>query len=121
MRQLMINATPWQLIASGDDWVVTECTNNCFNYLSLMVQDRHYLYAEGLIELGLDEHGVWVLGVFDTSEQLQLFLALHTDNPLKVPALRIESSWPAVQFNEGELESYPTYQGVYRVGFNHRP
>ncbi len=117
MRQLAINATPWQLIASGEGWALSECANPHFNYLSLTIEDRHYLYAEGLIELGQDERGVWVLGVFDSREQLQMFLALHTDNPLKVPALRIESSWPAVQFNEGELESYPTYQGVYRVGF----
>ncbi|MEY3038237.1 MAG: hypothetical protein RL143_804 [Pseudomonadota bacterium] len=117
MRQLMINATPWQLIASGDDWAVSECASNRFNYLSLMVQDRHYLYAEGLIELGLDERGVWVLGVFDTSEQLQMFLALHNDNPLKVPALRIESDWPVVSYTDANLESYAHYQGVYRVGF----
>jgi hypothetical protein len=67
--------------------------------------------------MGLPDRGVWVLGVFDHFDQLQMFLALHNDNPLKVPALRIDQKWPAVNYQKSTLIDYPHYQGVYRVGF----
>ncbi|MGB0223545.1 hypothetical protein XMD579_000204 [Marinobacterium sp. xm-d-579] len=117
MRQLSITATDWLLQAKGDDWSLFASVTNRFNYLRLTLPTKEYLYAEGEQELGQSDRGVWVLGVFDHVEQLQYFLALHNDNPLKVPALKIEQSWPVVAYQEQSLMDYPHYSGVYRVGF----
>ncbi len=117
MRQLSITSTDWALQAKGDDWSLFASANDRFNYLRLVLPTKEYLYAEGELELGQSERGVWVLGVFDHFEQLQHFLALHNDNPLKVPALRIEQSWPVVVYHEQSLLDFPRYSGVYRVGF----
>ena len=117
MRQLSRTLTDWSLQANGDDWSVYSSAHGRFNYLRLVLSTKEYLYAEGDLELGLSDRGVWVLGVFDHFEQLQFFLALHNDNPLKVPSLRIEQSWPVVNYQESTLIDYPHYQGVYRVGF----
>lgn len=107
----------WQQMAYGNDWSLESFETAHFSYQRLNLNNRYYLYAEGLIELGGSERGVWVLGVFDTVEQSDMFLALHIDNPLKVPALRIESDWPVVQFTDASLDAFAHYQGVYRVGF----
>jgi len=117
VRQLTITSTGWSLEASGADWSLYSSANERFNYLRLVLPTQEYLYAEGALELGLPDRGVWVLGVFDHFDQLQLFLALHHNNPLKVPALRIEHSWPVVKYQEQSLIDYPHYSGVYRVGF----
>lgn len=117
MRQLTINSTDWSLEASGADWSLYSSANERFNYLRLALATKEYLYAEGELEMGLPDRGVWVLGVFDHFDQLQMFLALHNDNPLKVPALRIDQKWPAVNYQKSTLIDYPHYQGVYRVGF----
>ena len=117
MRQLKVSAEEWSLQAEGEGWSLYTSANERFNYLRLVLPIQEYLYAEGTLELGLPERGVWVLGVFDHFDQLQLFLALHHNNPLKVPALRIEQSWPVVKYQEQSLIDYPHYSGVYRVGF----
>lgn len=67
-----------------------------------------YLYA-------WNEVSSWVLGVFDTAGQVDFFLALHSDNPLKVPALELAESGVPVRVEQGWLH-YPGYAGVYRVG-----
>ncbi|KEA62848.1 hypothetical protein ADIMK_2957 [Marinobacterium lacunae] len=58
-----------------------------------------------------------MLGVFDTPGQVDFFLSLHTDNPLKVPALRQFDAGPGWLRlgRDGELH-YPHYSGVYQVG-----
>lgn len=117
MRQLKVSADDWSLQAEGVGWSLYTSSNERFNYLRLVLPTQEYLYAEGTLELGLPDRGVWVLGVFDHFDQLQLFLALHHNNPLKVPALRIEQSWPVVKYQEQSLIDYPHYSGVYRVGF----
>jgi len=117
VRQLKVPLEEWSLQAEGEGWSLYTSANKRFNYLRLALPTQEYLYAEGALELGLSDRGVWVLGVFDHFDQLQLFLALHHDNPLKVPALRIEQSWPVVKYQEQSLIDYPHYSGVYRVGF----
>ena len=117
MRYLSVASTDWSLQAKGPDWSLYSIANERYNYLRLVLPTKEYLYAEGELELGLSDRGVWVLGVFDHFEQLQLFLGLHKDNPLKVPALRIEQNWPVVKYQKSVLIDYPHYQGVYRVGF----
>ena len=117
MRQLSVNSSDWSLQAKGDGWSLLASACDRFNYLRLVLPTKEYLYAEGELELGQSDRGVWVLGVFDHFEQLQHFLALHNDNPLKVPSLRIEQEWPVVAYQEQSLIDYPRYSGVYRVGF----
>jgi len=71
-----------------------------------------YLYAR-------DAEGgnCFILGVFDTEGQLDFFLSLHRENPLKVPGLRADSMpWPPVTLDDGGELSFPRYVGVYLVG-----
>lgn len=58
---------------------------------------------------------VFVLGCFDTRGQADFFLALHSMNPLNVPALvALDQGWPALL--ERDIQQ-PVYAGTYRVGF----
>ncbi len=117
MRKLKITASEWSLQSEGVGWSLYACATDQFNYLRLALPTQHYLYTEGPLEKGQSDRGVWVLGVFDTFKQLQIFLALHNDNPLKVPALRLDQDWPVVKYQARSLIDYPHYSGVYRVGF----
>lgn len=122
MRNLSIQATPWQpsqsaempRLALGESLVsLDECRFDDWHYQRLLLERKGerfcYLYADQ----GRD---AWVLGVFDTPGQAEFFLALHNDNPLKVPALKLNTLAPAVRIEQGMLV-YPHYVGVYRVGF----
>lgn len=99
----------------GEELLTLEsCGYDDWHYQRLAVsrleEPFHYLYASS-------SEGVWVLGVFDTPGQADVFLALHNENPLKVPALKQTGLMgDAVRVEEGVL-SYPRYQGLYRVGF----
>ena len=79
---------------------------NGWEYQRLQVAGALLLYARAFCE----ESETVVLGAFDTAQQADLFVALHQQNPLFVPALKVEFSWPVV-------DSAPVpYEGVYRVG-----
>lgn len=122
MRRLEVLATPWQdcLPASPFALAAPErllalrcCRHGEVRYQHLAIERAgepfHYLYAAS-------GQRVWVLGVFDTAAQADLFLALHNANPLFVPALeQIGRSAPAVRVEQGRL-CYPRYAGLYRVG-----
>jgi len=132
MRDLKIGASRWleqvPPAASGNDGFpraerpaglidYSICRSDDFLYHRLGVEVAGepwwYLYALALS----GEPALWVLGVFDTPGQVDFFLALHRDNPLKVPALRqldAAAGWLQVDV-EGRL-SYPHYSGVYQVG-----
>jgi len=122
MRNLRIQATDWVACIPGESFVLPnreqlqalECArSDSFHYQRLAIRRDEemfwYLYA-------WDESDSWVLGVFDTAGQADFFLALHTDNPLKVPALKLVDSGQPVRIEAGRLV-YPHYAGVYRVGF----
>lgn len=122
MRNLSVQATPWQSVeyaevprlVSGEALLsLDECRFDGWRYQRLLLEragERFcYLYAD-------DGQVAWVLGVFDTAGQADFFLALHNDNSLKVPALRLNTEAPSVRLESGVLV-YPCYAGVYRVGF----
>ena len=80
--------------------------SNCWEYQRLLVAGAILLYARTLGEAS----ETFVLGAFDTPQQADLFVALHQQNPLFVPALKVDFSWPVAA-------SAPVpYEGVYRVG-----
>ncbi|PSL13205.1 hypothetical protein CLV44_11334 [Marinobacterium halophilum] len=123
MRNLSISATPWQAclpdqpveLPAGEQLLALECCEyEHWQYQRLALaragEAFYYLYAASGAQ-------VWVLGVFDTAGQADMFLALHNDNPLNVPALEQRGLQPpAVSVEEGVLR-YPRYAGMYRVGF----
>lgn len=134
MRNLSIKTSEWVAcppseaftLPAQEQLLTLECAHsNSFNYQRLAVRRSEevfwYLYA-------WNATGSRVLGVFDTSGQIDFFLALHSDNPLKVPALALQESGSPVRVEAGRLV-YPRYAGVYRVGLksyrvepdNHQP
>lgn len=130
MRDLTIKAGPWQAQSlpgtqvqsvSGEsvpgvlDYAT--CSSDTFRYYRLGVEVEGepywYLYAMTLSEAP----SLWVLGVFDTLGQVDFFLALHSNEPLWVPALQTledDTEWLQVQADGGLI--YPHYAGIYRVG-----
>jgi len=122
MRNLNIQASAWVdcrpeavvTTSHGETVLALECAESeAFHYQCLGIERAGevfwYLYA-------WNEASSWVLGVFDTRGQVDFFLALHSDNPLKVPALALAVSGVPVRVERGRL-MYPRYAGVYRVGF----
>ena len=122
MRNLSIQASEWAdclpdhpaLLQPNEALTQLECAeSDRFHYQRLgLRRDGEmfwYLYA-------WNEEAAWVLGVFDTPGQADFFMALHTDDPLKVPALELSASGAPVRVEQGRLV-YPRYGGVYRVGF----
>lgn len=132
MRQLNMRAGRWQEqvlpTAGGSDAFTLAarpaglieyalCRSDDFLYhrLGVGVAGDPYWYLYALALSG--EPALWVLGVFDTPGQVDFFLALHSDNPLNVPALRqldAAAGWLQVD-TSGRLQ-YPHYSGVYQVG-----
>lgn len=129
-------ATPWQpypleeadrLPANWQVWQAKGLNPNnsdppqTWHYLCVQVQPPKqgktqaaswYLYAlaEPLAQ-------VYVLGVFDCPEQMQLFLNWHAEKVLKVPALQPDTPcWPPWCGEAGAQQLLP-YAGTYRVGF----
>lgn len=132
MRDLKIQAGRWQPQALPVDTSVGHfaapvlpgnlldhsiCRSRDFLYhrLGVQVDGEPYWYLYALSLTG--EPSLWVLGVFDTAGQVDFFLALHSDNPLKVPALRqLEAGAGWLKLGaDGELH-YPHYSGIYQVG-----
>ncbi|MBV0933570.1 hypothetical protein [Marinobacterium weihaiense] len=123
MRNLSILATPWRDVSppgpvelpDGDRLEsLSQCDYDGWHYqrLTLYRQDERFVYLYAMFA-----GRVWVLGVFDTPDQADLFLALHNANPLNVPALeQTDQAGEAVFIDQGRLV-YPLYQGLYRVGF----
>jgi hypothetical protein len=122
MRNLTIQATDWVSclpdasceLPNQERLLTLECARSDQFYYQRLALTRGaevfwYLYA-------WNEDASWVLGVFDTAGQADFFLALHTDNPLKVPALELPRSGPPVTVADETLV-YADYAGVYRVGF----
>lgn len=123
MRNLKVLASDWHSclpeasfeMPKGEQLLALECCQyQEWRYQRLTLtrsgEAFHYLYT-------CTTEGVWVLGVFDTPEQVDFFLALHNDNPLNVPALlQAGQAGNAVRV-EGGLLCYPRYEGLYRVGF----
>ncbi len=127
MRELKIKASRWQEQTLPSDATAARevagllehavCHSDDFLYhrLGIEVEGDAYWYLYALALSG--EPSLWVLGVFDTPGQADLFLALHADNRLKVPALRLYDAgagWLKVDA-QGKLV-YPHYSGVYQVG-----
>lgn len=129
MRNLQASTTPWA------DWMPIEhsallagfCCDHSdsladtgkpvWRYLLVQVAESVGETSWCLYALDQAENKTYVLGVFDTRDQAEFFLALHSDNPLKVPALLTdELQWPLLVLSaEGQLIR-ARYQGVYKVG-----
>lgn len=132
MRNLKIKATRWQTQSLPSDTeraafaapVLPDnlmdysiCRSDSFLYHRLGVEEggERYWYLYALSLTG--EPSLWVLGVFDTPEQVDFFLALHSDNPLNVPGLRqLEAGAGWLRVNDAGKPVYPHYTGVYQVG-----
>ncbi|MBV1789592.1 hypothetical protein KQ940_16175 [Marinobacterium sp. D7] len=132
MRDLRIQASRWQSqplpaeAANGGfptpvppasllDYSICRSTDFLYHRLGLDVDGEPYWYLYALSLTGAPT--LWVLGVFDTAGQVDFFLALHSDNPLKVPALRQFEAGPGwLQLNTAGQIHYPHYAGVYQVG-----
>ena len=129
MRNLQANTTPWT------DWMPIEHSallagfycdhHDClvdsgepsWRYLLLQVSESADELSWCLYALDLAENKTYVLGVFDTRDQAEFFLALHSDNPLKVPALLTRDlQWPLVELSADGQLIRAKYQGVYKVG-----
>lgn len=123
MRNLKIQASEWQAclpdmafdLPAGERLLALECCQYRDWYYQRLAVERagevfHYLYARS-------PECTCVLGVFDTPGQADMFLALHNENPLNVPALlQADLDGDAVRVEQGVL-CYPRYAGLYRVGF----
>lgn len=129
MRNLQANTTPWA------DWMPVEhsallagfCCDHrdsladtgdpVWRYLLVQVSESAGGISWCLYALDQAENKTYVLGVFDTRDQAEFFLALHSDNPLKVPALLTRDlQWPLLELSvDGQLIR-ARYQGVYKVG-----
>lgn len=114
------NTTPWQ---SVDGWPESVQVSRChqrqalvpdqhWEYWRVACEGRWYLYARAAATAA--PH---VLGVFDTAAQAELFLELHSFNPLKVPGLQVaDGHWPPLWRDaQGQIQHLP-YAGVYKVG-----
>ncbi|MBT00201.1 MAG: hypothetical protein CMI01_16210 [Oceanospirillaceae bacterium] len=130
MRNLTIKASSWKPQALPGDLNQDQhpvvgsgllshdiCRSDAFLYHRLAVdvsgEVHWYLYALALT----GEPSLFVLGVFDTPGQVDFFLALHSDNPLKVPALRqLEAGAGWLRVDEEGVLTYPHYAGIYQVG-----
>ncbi len=123
MRNLKVQASEWQDCVPSAAFVMPDdeqlqalecCSHKDWRYQRLTLKRSGelfcYLYASS-------PEAVWVLGVFDTPGQADFFLALHNENPLMVPALQQAGlAGAAVRIEQGVLR-YPSYEGLYRVGF----
>lgn len=132
MRNLKIKATRWQEQSlpadTGRETFAAPllpdnlmdhsiCRSDSFLYHRLGIEEggEHYWYLYALSLTG--EPSLWVLGVFDTPGQVDFFLSLHSDNPLKVPGLRqLEAGAGWLRVNDAGQVVYPHYSGVYQVG-----
>jgi hypothetical protein len=132
MRELKIRASRWQeqvlptcdgreAFASSErprgliDHSVCRTDEFLYHRLGIEVAGEPYWYLYALSLRG--EPSLWVLGVFDTPGQVDFFLALHNDNPLKVPALRqLDAGAGWLQVDQDGILQYPHYSGVYQVG-----
>lgn len=123
MRNLKVKASDWvgclpdsaSVVPAGEQLQTLECCQyEVWTYQRMLLmrgtEAFYYLYASSADK-------TWVLGVFDTADQAEFFLALHNDNPLNVPALEVSGlAGLAVRVEQGVLR-YPDYKGLYRVGF----
>lgn len=100
----------WQVIASSDNADALSFATEAFEYRSLRLQDERQQQVTLYARSQTDPHQRLVLGVFDTPAQADLFVSLHQQNPLFVPALKAAFDWP-----EDPL-TVVHYEGVYRVG-----
>lgn len=129
MRNLQANTTPW------DSWMplahpallagfccehrdsLADSAEPVWRYVLVQLFESAGEFTWCLYALDTAQQATYVLGVFDTREQAEFFLALHSDNPLKVPGLLTdEVEWPLLALNADGQLIRARYQGVYRVG-----
>jgi hypothetical protein len=129
MRNLQANTTPW------DDWMpldhpalltgfrcdhresLVESTEPAWRYRLVQLSESATEFTWCLYALDQAQSKTYVLGVFDTRDQAEFFLALHSENPFKVPALLTdELQWPLLELNADGQLLRARYQGVYKVG-----
>jgi hypothetical protein len=129
MRNLQANTTPW------NDWMPLEhpallagfrCDHSdsladsgdpAWRYLLVQVSESAGEIFWCLYALDQAQNKTYVLGVFDTRDQAEFFLALHSDNPLNIPALLTdELRWPLLALSADGQLIRARYQGVYKVG-----
>ncbi|KGK42328.1 hypothetical protein LH51_08225 [Nitrincola sp. A-D6] len=129
MRNLQANTKPW------DEWMsldhpallagfrcdhcdsLVDSGEPVWRYLLVQVSESVGEISWCLYALEQAQNKTYVLGVFDTRDQAEFYLALHSDNPLKVPALLTdELQWPMLELTTGGQLLRARYQGVYKVG-----